>query len=54
MLSQIVSSLFIAGFFFAVYKIGQAFVPKENPMSKVFAVGSIVLGTFLIGLILTA
>jgi len=54
MLSQIVSSLFIAGFFFVVYKIGQAFVPKENPISKVFTVGSIVLGTFLIGLILTA
>ncbi|MDX9742370.1 MAG: hypothetical protein RBT59_00985 [Arcobacteraceae bacterium] len=54
MLSQIVSSLFIAVFFFAVYKIGQVFVPKENPISKVLTVGSIVLGTFLIGLILTA
>ncbi len=54
MLSQILSSLFIGGFFFGVYKIGQAFIPKNNPMSKVFAVGSIVLGTFLVALILTA
>ncbi len=54
MLGDIIASLFIAGFFFFMYKIGQAFVPKENPISKVFAIGSIVLSTFLIGLVISA
>lgn len=54
MITQIIGSLLVIGFFFFFYKVGQAFVPKESPLSKVFALGSIGLGTFFVGLILTA
>lgn len=54
MLTEIIASILIVGFFFFMFKVGQGFVGRENPLSKVFAVGSIALSAFLVGLIFSA
>lgn len=53
MITDIIVSAFIIGFFFFFYKVGQAFVDKESLLSKIFAIGSIALSTFLIGLVIS-
>ena len=54
MITEIIASTIIIGFFLFMYKIGQAFIDKESPLSKIFAIGSIALSTFFVGLVFTA
>lgn len=51
MIVKIIGALVIIGFFLVLNKAGSAFLEKGNLLSKLFPIGSALLGAFLIGLI---
>jgi len=50
MIIKIIGALVLIGFFFVLSKVGMAMVGKENPLSKVFPIGSTLIVSFILGL----
>lgn len=48
---KIIASLLIIGFFWLFYKAGDAFLEKGNLLFKIFPIASVLMASFLIGLI---
>jgi uncharacterized integral membrane protein len=51
MLVKIIGALLIVAFFVFINKVGSALLDSNNETSKLFPIGSTLLGTFLVGLI---